>query len=1143
MRTNSGWRAFGQAVFFGVMLAATAYADCYPAPLGLVSWWQGESNKINAADGDLGAWGSLAFAQGMVGSGFFFAGADPVLVGNPTNLHLQDFTIETWIKRISPTIATLDTGNVYGSILSWGDGGYAFNMVNDGRFGIKKAGVADIFAEGVLSSSLRVTDTNFHHVAVTKSGSNILFYLDGTNEVAAPYDPGFTFNNTFMTIGAGWILTLRYFYGTVDELAIYSRALSPAEVSLLYSSGAMGKCPTPPAFPEPLSNPMVVVGSNAVLSARLAGSQPMSQQWFFGGLRLADNGHISGSTWPILTISNAQTNDSGDYFLVGSNAVGVCTSSVAHLSVGLPPGVTQAPLSQTNSIGSNTVFSVVASGDGPLSYGWRFNGDDLTNDSRIAGVDEATLSISNTAVADIGSYDVVITNGFGSVTSVVATLFVVTIQPVILTDPTNRAALYGDVTTFAAAVSGIPQLFYEWRKDGVRLADGGRVSGAQTSALTITNVQFEDIGNYQLVVSNAFGVTFSTNANLGVLPFVFWGVPGDVPPSTLTNTMALASGGGQYGQLMLGLKTDGTVAGCGHYYDGNTTHLFAPADIPTTVTNVVALSAGYDHGLARRSDGSVVGVGDNYWGQSDVPAGLRPAAGMSTAASYSLVVKSNGTVAAWGWLYGVGAPPPGLSNVVAIAAGAMHALALREDGTVVGWGDNIFGEINVPVGLSNVVAISAGGPNSLALKSDGTVLGWGDNDYGERSVPAGLSNVISIASGWFYNLALKSDGTVVGWGKSDQGQAMPPSQLTNVVAIGGGFDRSVALLQTPAARAAPFIWWQGSTNRILLAGNTTLFVPSVTGSLPMTFQWYLNGAPLPAQTNRWLVLPSAQTNQSGSYSLAISNVVGSAASAVASVQIGFPPLVTQQPLSTTNVTGGTVQFNAAASGSEPLAYHWYRGSTALADDARHFGSATFSLVISNLLTSDAGSYTLRVTSPFGSATSAVANLTVYIPPSFTVQPASRTVLGGSSFSLTVSATGSPPLRYQWVKNGTNVNGATSPFLQFFNARRTNSGSYFVIVTNLGGVVTSSTAVVKVHVPQRLTPSLQSGGQVVLSSGDSDGGLLSPSDLPSFVLLGSSNLVSWQVISNALTYTNGMLRFADSSPYTNGAYFYRVFELW
>ena len=414
MSTNSGCGGFlGHVAFFGLMMAASAYAGCFPPPLGLVGWWQAESNCINAVDGSSGMPIGSTFVEGKVGSAFSFEGWDPVLLGNPASLHLQNFTIETWVKRASTSIATLDSGNVYGSILSWVDGGYALNMVNDGRFGVKKAGVADIFAEGVLSSTLRVTDTNFHHIAISKVASNVVFYLDGVSEMAAPYDPGFTFNST-LTLGAWTVSIIHNFYGMIDELAVYNRALLPDEINLLYSSGSAGKCASAPVFLQPLSNPMVVVGSNAVLSAQLAGSQPMTRQWFFSGLPLLDNGHISGSTSTTLTISNAQTNDIGDYFLVASNALGVCTSSVAHISVGLPPAVVQAPLSQAIPIGSNAIFSVISSGDAPLSYYWRFNGNYLIPDSRVNGAREATLSISNNTIADIGNYDVVTTNGFGS---------------------------------------------------------------------------------------------------------------------------------------------------------------------------------------------------------------------------------------------------------------------------------------------------------------------------------------------------------------------------------------------------------------------------------------------------------------------------------------------------------------------------------------------------------------------------------------------------------------------------------------------------------------------------------------------------------------------------------------------------------
>jgi len=73
-----------------------------------------------------------------------------------------------------------------------------------------------------------------------------------------------------------------------------------------------------------------------------------------------------------------------------------------------------------------------------------------------------------------------------------------------------------------------------------------------------------------------------------------------------------------------------------------------------------------------------------------------------------------------------------------IAAGYSYSLGIRADGTVVAWGRKDYGECNVPAGLTDVVAVAAGLDHSLALKSDGTVVAWGDNRYGECNVPAGL---------------------------------------------------------------------------------------------------------------------------------------------------------------------------------------------------------------------------------------------------------------------------------------------------------------------------------------------------------------------------------------------------------------------
>ncbi|AKC82840.1 hypothetical protein IMCC26134_08760 [Verrucomicrobia bacterium IMCC26134] len=219
-----------------------------------------------------------------------------------------------------------------------------------------------------------------------------------------------------------------------------------------------------------------------------------------------------------------------------------------------------------------------------------------------------------------------------------------------------------------------------------------------------------------------------------------------------------------------------------------------------------AISGASRHSLALRSDGTVAAWGFNYYGPTTIPAGLSNVVAVSAGDEYSLALRSNGTVVGWGYNgNGQSAIPAGLSNVTAIAAGGNHSLALRSDGTVVAWGSNYYDETTLPAGLGNVVAISAGYNHSLALRSDGTVVAWGSNYYGQSTIPEGLSNVVAIAAGWWHSLALRSDGTVVAWGAGlyndggasypyyNYGQSIIPAGLSNVVAIAADGYHSLAL--------------------------------------------------------------------------------------------------------------------------------------------------------------------------------------------------------------------------------------------------------------------------------------------------------------------------------------------------------------
>ncbi len=153
--------------------------------------------------------------------------------------------------------------------------------------------------------------------------------------------------------------------------------------------------------------------------------------------------------------------------------------------------------------------------------------------------------------------------------------------------------------------------------------------------------------------------------------------------------------------------------------------------------------------MALRRDGSLVA-----WGATFVPAGVSNVVAISAGWNHALAVLSNGTVQAWqeaGTFYFT--PPAGLSNVVATASGSFHALALKKDGTVTGWGQSAHGETNSPAGLSNVMRLAAGEETSLALRNDGTVFAWGRNEAGQTNTP-NLTNICAIASGWRFNVAL-----------------------------------------------------------------------------------------------------------------------------------------------------------------------------------------------------------------------------------------------------------------------------------------------------------------------------------------------------------------------------------------------------
>jgi hypothetical protein len=180
------------------------------------------------------------------------------------------------------------------------------------------------------------------------------------------------------------------------------------------------------------------------------------------------------------------------------------------------PTITTQPGSRIVAYSSSVTFSVTVSGDAPLAYRWRKNGVNLTDGFGVSGTATATLSNSAVLMSDAGSYDVVVTNALGSITSAAATLTVNMIPPSISTQPVGQSRTAGTTVGLSVAAWSPETNFFQWRKDGLNLVNGGRISGATTTALTITGVQAGDAGSYDVVVSNSGGSVTSDVATLVV---------------------------------------------------------------------------------------------------------------------------------------------------------------------------------------------------------------------------------------------------------------------------------------------------------------------------------------------------------------------------------------------------------------------------------------------------------------------------------------------------------------------------------------------------------------------------------------------------------------------------------------------------
>ena len=266
------------------------------------------------------------------------------------------------------------------------------------------------------------------------------------------------------------------------------------------------------------------MGSNAVFTASVttsAGETITGYTWLRSTNSQGPFSAISGANSSVLTISNAALGDTGFYFLrvnhqTGTNAPATAASTLVTLTVQDQARVTAHPVGLTRAVGASASFGVTAAGGTPLGYQWRFNGTNLIDGVRVAGANSDNLVVSALLTNDTGNYDVIVTNSYSAATSQVAVLTVL-MPPAVAIQPANVTTLTGSNVILTAIVEGTAPLAYRWRKGGINVNNGGRISGATSNTLTISSAITNDSGVYSLFITNSIGLTNSLGAIVLVL--------------------------------------------------------------------------------------------------------------------------------------------------------------------------------------------------------------------------------------------------------------------------------------------------------------------------------------------------------------------------------------------------------------------------------------------------------------------------------------------------------------------------------------------------------------------------------------------------------------------------------------------------
>ncbi|MCA9242360.1 MAG: immunoglobulin domain-containing protein [Phycisphaerales bacterium] len=768
-------------------------------------------------------------------------------------------------------------------------------------------------------------------------------------------------------------------------------------------------CETPTFVSQPLAQ-TGCLGQSVVFSVQVESPFAVTYRWQKGGI------DIPNANDRVLIINNISTSDAGSYRVVVANECDEVLSDAASLTIATAPQITGPPASREACEGDTVIFSVAASGTGPLTYQWRRNGVVMPNETA------SQLRLTNVSQADEAEYSVLVSNACGFDFSEGVTLDVL-VAPQITSQPQNATPCLGDPLTLRVTATG-DNLRYQWRRNGITLL------GRTDPELAIAAVSAADAGNYTVIVSNICGTRTSSIAavTVGIGPSV--GTTSPNPTVCVGEPIVLSVTPSGTAPLTVQWQKNGLPVANGATLNIASASPSDAGEYTAVVSNTCGIA------LSRRIQVIVI-----------VPATIatQPVARRiceGTALSLSVIPAGTEPIT-FQWRRG-GQPIAGANSAQYTVAQAQIADAGQYDVVVTNaCGSQTSNAVSVTIdALPVVVADPIDTIGCLGQSAGFTVSATG----GAPLRYQWLFNGNPIAN------ATQSSFTIATLTPLNAG-----AYAVRVSNDCGSVESAAADLEV---RLPPTISQQPVGDSTCV-GEMVVFSVQANGAQPLMYQWRRDGQPIPNATNAELTIPSAQLGDAGSYTVVITNECDQITSAPAVLQVGAVPQIAQQPQSGAFCLGQPADLSVAVS-NDATGFQWRRNGAPI------FGALSATYHVNSVTPADAGAYDVIVFNTCGQTISAVATITVNQPPTITTQPQGQTLCEGDGLSLSVVASAAIPNMYQWRRNGTPISGANQAQLTINPVATTDAGTYTVVVTNTCGSTTSAGAVVQVRAGVRIT---------------------------------------------------------------------------